>query len=89
MKAKEIAKALGADRVVKISDRKPGGPLDFWAMLDKCEKEVKTWPAWKRNIKLSSDQGRQLSWSECYLDMVEVGGSTPLHPTTIDFLFIV
>ena len=55
MKAKEIAKALGADRVVKISDRKPGGPLDFWAMLDKCEKEVKTWPAWKRNIKLSSD----------------------------------
>lgn len=24
----------------------------FWETLEKCEVEVKKWPAWKRNIKL-------------------------------------
>lgn len=27
----------------------------FWETLRKCEEEVKTWLAWKRNIKLSHE----------------------------------
>ena len=52
MKAKEIAKALSANRVVKISKKKKIPTELFWETLRKCEEEVKTWPAWKRNIKL-------------------------------------
>ena len=28
---------------------------EFWETLKKCEAEVKKWPAWKRNIKLSHE----------------------------------